>query len=610
MSKRKLIYTACLLLFCTLELAAQNHSNTFESNQYKTRTDNSVDAKLLLKEARELYSLKQVTSAIIKYQEVLKLEPNNYVAKTELGTIALESNNWAYAIKLYSELAKTDPNNEQIRKVLIAIHHSFGESTKELKFVYELVKHNSQDTVLLKSLVELYDEHGMYVEQGQVLKQLLALEPENQQYLFDLSQIYSNTGRIRREFSTYNKLTNLNTRQVGYLKRIARRYGDLGKYGMQINLYDYIKSIDNDSSDWHMALLDTYTKALKSYDFYFDVRKAIKDYETYLQGEPKQEEYHNTYRALKQLKKPLFESRSHFRAYEFIEKTKAFSQLLRVNLLGPIDGSRLSFQNNYLQTRFSKDQIAHTNAMSATWHQTFQNFNAHLEIGLNKPLAELNHLDPKFMAKAGINYDINPNLNILADYELKYVDDNPLVTEQQISVNKFDVSVFYMYQEKLHLSLYSEQSYFSDSNSSTNILLDFNYDILRTLFENTNLEQKQPIGYDQFGMVLNAGIQYNYMDFKEVRTYYPTVTNENIFTASIAFKKQLINSLFFSCRGFREIGMEETYIWGYSANIEYYINWLYTLYVEYEDFNSRYVFDGQKFNNHESGLHFGLALRF
>lgn len=606
----------------SLQVMGQLYPNSRPVIQNNKETEKENDIDLLIEKARALANLGNYEAAIVAYQGILKKDPANRTVKTELGELALKTKNWAYAVLVFTDLTNSNQQDVKTRNLLMGIHHAFKEKTKELKFVYELVKSNPNDVELLEVLASLYKFHDMRKERVKVLERLAELAPSKSEYLLQLSETYNMMGEVRKEFVTYKKLIKLETNNIDILKRIARKYGEIGNYSAQIKYYEKIKSIDKDTLIWQNALIESYENALKIYDFRFNTKSALMECEKHKNVNEPAQDMEMICQALKKISTPYVEATTSYKNYDFFENTTSFNNMLKIDLVGPVKGSIISLQNNYLQTNLtdvnssSENHIdnfqttSHSIKSKVVWSQKFSEIDSKIEAGFNKPIGDYKVLKPKFITSAGFNYKYNQDLTLSANYKLDYLNYNPIIIGDEVSTNSFNLSLTYSVFDNFHFSNSYNHTYYSDNNRSNNILLELGYDVIKTFYKQKNLEAKPPIGFDDSGTLLSFGLQYYFMDYKYERIFYPTVNQEQLISGSLTFEKQLFQSFFFKSNAFREISNKKSHVWGYNLRLEFSLNWILNLFAEYEDSRSRYVYNDQTFINKENGVYFGLISRF
>lgn len=159
------------------------------------------DSRSILIRAIQLHQAGHFAGAIREYKEFLRLDPNNFVARANLGAALAHQGMYAEAIEEYTMALKLRPGNPQVELNLALAHYKameLGEAARELVPLHAAVPSNLQIALLLG---DCYFRLGEYKKVVKLLEPIEAAEPQSQalDYLLGMSLIRDNqiqTGEI------------------------------------------------------------------------------------------------------------------------------------------------------------------------------------------------------------------------------------------------------------------------------------------------------------------------------------------------------------------------------------------------------------------------------
>ena len=119
-----------------------------------------------------LYNLNEYENSILNYQKSIELNPNNHLAKYNLGTAYLSKNNFTDGWKYYEyrlkknnlDVSKYPKDLKEIKekKILIKHEQGFGDTIQFARLIPELKKYNCKiDFLIPKSLNNLFSINGV-----------------------------------------------------------------------------------------------------------------------------------------------------------------------------------------------------------------------------------------------------------------------------------------------------------------------------------------------------------------------------------------------------------------------------------------------------------------
>ena len=110
----------------------------------------------------------QIQKAIFNYKEVLKNQPNNWRALSNLYLIYFEQKKYAESMEVVNELLKTKPNHQPTLRDKAHLQFYLND-LKEAKLNGELsVRLNPKDYIALNVLGMIYDKMGLFQKAKEV----------------------------------------------------------------------------------------------------------------------------------------------------------------------------------------------------------------------------------------------------------------------------------------------------------------------------------------------------------------------------------------------------------------------------------------------------------
>lgn len=149
-----------------------------------------------LNDAKSLLARGKKDAAIYMLQQLAKDDPNNYQVLLELGRIAVESKNWAYAIAVFQQASKLRPKEIYVRLVLMGIYKAYQMPIQEVMVSKEVLALEADHIVANQRLAELYKELAMLEEEIATRQHLKILLPDDYRNLKRLASILDEAGQL------------------------------------------------------------------------------------------------------------------------------------------------------------------------------------------------------------------------------------------------------------------------------------------------------------------------------------------------------------------------------------------------------------------------------
>jgi len=262
----------------------------FQNSQYIDAINYYMRALLLnnqlnhasLYMGKSLYHLKYYQDAIVKFNDVVDLAPNNFDAKQYLGisyynildyenaiielTNALlingdDFNTYYYLGKSYNQLQKKKQALESFHKS-IEYNPANGEAHFELGLIYESIlklddaiyhyniakKYIDSETLNYNLGLLLFNNEN-YSDALSPLREYIIYNPENLKILEILGDIFIIENRYSEAIDTYDRLIILNPYKEEYYFKIANSYLELGNYKYAKESYEKVLAFNEENPE-------------------------------------------------------------------------------------------------------------------------------------------------------------------------------------------------------------------------------------------------------------------------------------------------------------------------------------------------------------------------
>tara|TARA_B100001750_G_C15514136_1_gene605724 strand:+ start:815 stop:3130 length:2316 start_codon:yes stop_codon:yes gene_type:complete len=262
----------------------------FQNSQYIDAMNYYMRALLLnnqlnhasLYMGKSLYHLKYYQDAIVKFNDVIDLSPNNFDAKQYLGisyynildyenaiielTNALlirgdDFNTYYYLGKSYNQLQKKKQALESFHKS-IEYNPANGEAHFELGLIYESIlklddaiyhyniakKYIDSETLNYNLGLLLFNNEN-YSDALSPLREYIIYNPENLKILEILGDIFIIENRYSEAIDTYDRLIILNPYKEEYYFKLANSYLELGNYKYAKEFYEKVLAFNEENPE-------------------------------------------------------------------------------------------------------------------------------------------------------------------------------------------------------------------------------------------------------------------------------------------------------------------------------------------------------------------------
>jgi len=171
------------------------------TRSYKVKEE--VTEKLSL--AQTYLERNHIENAIMEYESILEIDPNNYQATFQMADIYINQNLVEKAIKFFQRTKSIKPDFIETYKRLAEIYKSRGETDRFISECLEIISHEPNDPIVHLELARTYMETGMTDESMLELKKVITVDP-------DCEEAYQNLGQIYEKWKCSTTPKNLTTR--------------------------------------------------------------------------------------------------------------------------------------------------------------------------------------------------------------------------------------------------------------------------------------------------------------------------------------------------------------------------------------------------------------
>ena len=269
--------------------------------------------KLLFDQAIEFHKKKDLSNAQLKYEEILKLNPNNAEAYVNLGVIFKTRGDLNTAIKCYLQGIKLDPKNKfvynnignafkEVKDYKMAIK-AYSDSIKlnpndfnaynNLGIVYELIGDNNKAIAAYKQAVKVNPKHAKSINNiGVVLYKQKKYEQSAQIFEIALqtdpnyTEVYSNKGAAYNKAKNYDKAIESLETAIKKMPNHAGAYTNLGNVYNKLFDYKTAAKMHEKSIELDTKGSNAYGNLGTSYKYLGFSNKAILSYKKAIELDP------------------------------------------------------------------------------------------------------------------------------------------------------------------------------------------------------------------------------------------------------------------------------------------------------------------------------------
>lgn len=228
----------------------------------------------LLEEARLLREQGFIQSAIAKYNEALKEDPNYTDAIVQLADLMISMNNYSYACTLYKRYLAIKPDDNAVRQVLIDIYYTIGAYQDAIMEGLTYLKSHPDDMEMLEKLRELCNKTSQSSWEMVVTEKLYELKPGDRDLWKRLIEIYGERGEYKKAAKLLRKGDE--SRALPDALR-ASIFLNAGEYDSAIEIYEKIYKKDPSEAN-RQALIkarlakvnDNMSRAPRAYNSYYN----------------------------------------------------------------------------------------------------------------------------------------------------------------------------------------------------------------------------------------------------------------------------------------------------------------------------------------------------
>lgn len=186
----------------------------------------------------EVYMIqKDYPASIEKYREVLKRDPSNTKARTELADILSWQRNYDEAILEYKKVLEIRPDDFEVKKKLAAVFTWKKDYPSAQALYQELIAQNSARITEKVSLAELLVRLGKPEEAKRLLEEVLKKDPGDLEAKVALADVYAGQEDLGKALALYREV--LDTK---YDRKTKAKMGDVlswrRQYSEALRIYD------------------------------------------------------------------------------------------------------------------------------------------------------------------------------------------------------------------------------------------------------------------------------------------------------------------------------------------------------------------------------------
>ena len=164
--------------------------------------------------AIKLYEANNTRLAFEKFEEALKLDPDNPEIYNGLGKINWFAKNYNDAIRQLQRAIELEPNNCEHYKLLAKIYLETDNIYDAERIYKEAIYVDENDAECQAQFGIIKAKKKDVVTALKYLTNAVKLDPDNEDYIYHLALVYELAGEIKSAIASYNKVLKINSNHV------------------------------------------------------------------------------------------------------------------------------------------------------------------------------------------------------------------------------------------------------------------------------------------------------------------------------------------------------------------------------------------------------------
>jgi tetratricopeptide (TPR) repeat protein len=148
----------------------------------------------------------QLDSAIIQYEYLARMKPENLDFQYHLANLYNENGQYEKALQYYKKIEDNVGLNKEIAIRKQQMYSKIGEKEKAIKEIENLIENSSTDARLYGILAELYASYNMYDKAEQMYAKLFAIDSTNNMGQMSMIRFYQQNNKYQKAIETYYKI--------------------------------------------------------------------------------------------------------------------------------------------------------------------------------------------------------------------------------------------------------------------------------------------------------------------------------------------------------------------------------------------------------------------
>lgn len=172
---------------------------TYLERGWFTNTKKKIDtisAEKSIDNAKEAVKANKKDEAIKLYEDAVKKDPENHVAKDDLAMLYYQTGEHDKATEVWSESLKNEPNDSFVLNSLANSYRDQGNKEEAIKYYLRAIETGNLDSV--GNLITLYNSENKFDDSIKLLNSLIEKYPEDQSLDQLLASTYSKSGNAKK----------------------------------------------------------------------------------------------------------------------------------------------------------------------------------------------------------------------------------------------------------------------------------------------------------------------------------------------------------------------------------------------------------------------------
>ncbi|MBN1827499.1 MAG: tetratricopeptide repeat protein [Candidatus Eisenbacteria bacterium] len=244
------LFAAAALLFAACQ---QVHEDVMEFEKDGT-VDEDTRVTRLMNSGKHYLDSELYSQAEEAYREVVRIQPDNKVAYTNLAFAVRAQERYDEAFELYQRYTAKFPDDADGFARLAAAYADREDYANAAVQIQRAIQVDPEDTRLQTDLAFYYEKEERWEEAQVAYEKALEAEPDNEDIQQKLSAIYNKLGKTDELLASQETLLAKDPENARLMKNVARLRVEMEDFGGAAELYARLADLEPDNANWVRSL--------------------------------------------------------------------------------------------------------------------------------------------------------------------------------------------------------------------------------------------------------------------------------------------------------------------------------------------------------------------